>query len=59
VILIYGSKEMSDERRQLIRAALPRAELWIVPGTAHTGAYTAVPQAFLEKVGAFFDKNLK
>src|SRR5579863_2489714 len=59
VILIYGSKEMSDERRQLIRAALPSAELWVVPGAAHTGSYTAVPQAYLEKVGAFFEKNLK
>ena len=59
VILIYGSKEMSAERRQLIQAALPGAELWVVPGAAHTGAYTAVPQAYLEKVGAFFEKNLK
>ena len=59
VILIYGSKEMSDERRQLIRAALPGAELWVVPGAAHTGSYTAVPQAYLEKVGGFFEKNLK
>ena len=59
VILIYGSKEMSDERRQLIQAALPGAELWVVPGAAHTGSYTAVPQAYLEKVGGFFEKNLK
>jgi fermentation-respiration switch protein FrsA (DUF1100 family) len=31
----------------------------VVPGAAHTGSYTAVPQAYLEKVGAFFEKNLK
>jgi fermentation-respiration switch protein FrsA (DUF1100 family) len=59
VILIYGFKEMSAERRQLIRAALPGGDLWVVPGAAHTGSYTAVPQAYLEKVGAFFEKNLK
>ena len=42
----------------MVKDALPDAELWIVQGAAHTGAYTAVPQPYLEKVGAFFEKNL-
>jgi len=41
------------------QAALPDAELWVVPGAAHTGAYTVVRQPYLQKVGAFFEKNLK
>ncbi len=59
VLLIYGGQEMTPERRQLVGDALPEAELWIVAGAAHTGAYTAVPQAYLDKVAAFFEKNLK
>ena len=61
VLLIYGLKELpaASERRPLLKAALPDAELWVVPGAAHTGAYTAEPQIYLNKVGAFFDQNLK
>ncbi|MFN7996575.1 MAG: CocE/NonD family hydrolase [Bryobacteraceae bacterium] len=58
VILIYGSREINGERQALVKDALPDAELWVVPGAAHTGAYTAVPQPYLEKVGAFYEKNL-
>jgi pimeloyl-ACP methyl ester carboxylesterase len=58
VLLIYGSREVNDQRRQLIQTALPDAELWVVPQAAHTGSYTTVPKAYLEKVGAFFEKNL-
>lgn len=61
VLLIYGLKELpvTSERRPLLRSALPAAELWVVPGAAHTGAYTAKPAAYLEKAGGFFDRNLK
>jgi uncharacterized protein len=61
VLLIYGLKEMpaESERRPLLRAALPDAELWVVPGAAHTGAYTTEPRLYLSKVGAFFDRNLR
>jgi len=38
---------------------LPDAEIWVVPGAIHTSAYTMVPQPYLAKVGAFFEKNLK
>ncbi len=61
VLLIYGQKELpaGSARRSLLKAALRDAELWVVPGAAHTGAYTTDPQAYLNKVGAFFDRNLK
>jgi len=61
VLLIYGLLELPAEsdRRPQIKAALPDAELWVVPDAMHTGAYTKVPQAYLAKVGAFFEKNLK
>jgi len=60
-LLIYGLKELPEdsERRHLLNQALPNANLWVVPGAAHTGAYTAKPQAYLDKVGAFFENNLK
>jgi len=61
VLLIYGLLELpaDSDRRPQIKAALPDAELWVVPGAIHTGAYTKVPQPYLAKVGAFFEKNLK
>ncbi len=59
-LLIYGSKELpaSSDRRRVLNQALPNANLWVVEGAAHTGAYTATPQAYLAKVGAFFETNL-
>ncbi len=61
VLLIYGLLELpaDSDRRPQLKSALPDAELWVVPGAAHTGAYTMSPQPYLEKVGAFFEKNLK
>lgn len=60
-LLIYGLLELpvDSDRRPQIKAALPDAELWVVPDAIHTSAYTKVPQAYLAKVGDFFDKNLK
>jgi pimeloyl-ACP methyl ester carboxylesterase len=61
VLLIYGLLELpaDSDRRPQIKAALPDTELWVVPGAIHTSAYTKVPQAYLAKVGAFFEKNLQ
>jgi pimeloyl-ACP methyl ester carboxylesterase len=61
ILLIYGLLELpaDSDRRPQIKAALPDAELWVVPGAIHTSAYTMVPQPYLAKVGAFFEKNLK
>jgi pimeloyl-ACP methyl ester carboxylesterase len=61
VLLIYGLLELPEDsdRRPQLKAALPDAELWVVPDAIHTGAYSRVPQPYLAKVGAFFEKNLK
>ena len=61
LLLIYGLLELpaDSDRRPQLKAALPDAELWVVPDAIHTSAYTKVPQAYLAKVGAFFEKNLK
>ncbi len=61
VLLIYGLLELpaDSDRRPQIKTALPDAELWVVPDAMHTGAYSKVPKAYLAKVGAFFEKNLK
>jgi len=61
VILIYGLLELPEdsERRAQLKAALPNAELWVVPGAIHTAGYTMEPGPYLAKVGAFFEKNLK
>ena len=61
VLLIYGLLELpvDSDRRPQLKAALPDAELWVVPDAIHTSAYTKVPQLYLAKVGAFFERNLK
>jgi uncharacterized protein len=61
VLLIYGLLELpvDSDRRPQLKDALPDAELWVVPDAIHTSAYTKVPQPYLAKVGAFFERNLK
>lgn len=61
VLLIYGLLELpaDSDRRPQLKAALPDAELWVVPDAMHTGAYSRVPGVYVAKVGAFFEKNLK
>jgi len=61
VLLIYGLLELpvDSDRRPQLKAALPDAELCVVPDAIHTSAYTKVPQPYLAKVGAFFERNLK
>lgn len=62
VLLIYGLLELPADdtvRRQQLASALPASELWVVPGARHTGSYTMLPQPYLQKVGGFFEQNLK
>ena len=61
VLLIYGLLELplDSDRRPQLKAALPDAELWVVPDAIHTSAYTKVPQPYLARVGAFFERNLR
>lgn len=56
VLLIHG---LADARtppahsRQLAEANLRYAQLWLVPGAKHVGAYTTAPVEFRERVLAF------
>jgi pimeloyl-ACP methyl ester carboxylesterase len=44
------------EARDLARAL--HAQLWIVPGVGHTATYRAMPQVYLDRLGAFIDGAL-
>ncbi len=61
MLLICGLLELAEDsdRRPQLKATLPDAELCVATGAAHTGAYAVVPQPYLQKVGAFFEKILK
>jgi uncharacterized protein len=60
VLIIHGEADplvpLSDAQ-QLV-AAGPSAELWAVPGAVHGGSYGTNPQAYTERVAAFFERNL-
>jgi fermentation-respiration switch protein FrsA (DUF1100 family) len=60
VLIIHGDADglvpLSDA--QQLAAAGPSAELWIVPGAGHGGSYRMDPQAYTERVAAFFERNL-
>jgi fermentation-respiration switch protein FrsA (DUF1100 family) len=56
LLLIHGD---ADRNTPLYHAlalakAQPAATLWIVPGAAHTGSWRAAPQAYPERIVAFF-----
>jgi dipeptidyl aminopeptidase/acylaminoacyl peptidase len=60
ILLVYGSQEKSlPEGYQQLQAAGNNAELWVVEGAGH-GTYRQVaPQAYEERIVAFFDKALR
>jgi fermentation-respiration switch protein FrsA (DUF1100 family) len=62
VLLIHGeydngSTTVGDARRLYQAAGAPK-ELWIVPGGGHCDAHARYPEAYEERVRAFFDKGL-
>ena len=61
VLIIHGAQDqlIPESDAELLKAALPSAEMWIVPGVDHAGAYQADPKAYVQKVADFFEKNLK
>jgi pimeloyl-ACP methyl ester carboxylesterase len=64
VLLIHGDADQLvpvGQAYDLQKAAAndPNFTLWVVPGAAHVGAFDVNKQAYLDKVDAFFDKNLK
>jgi uncharacterized protein len=60
VLIIHGDADrlvpLFDA--QELAAAGSSAELWVVPGAGHGGSYRMNPQAYIERVAAFFERNL-
>jgi hypothetical protein len=47
-----------DNARRLAEAAGPSAQLWVVDDARHCGAYFADRDAYVQRVGHFFDAAL-
>jgi fermentation-respiration switch protein FrsA (DUF1100 family) len=56
VLLIHGLRDSRTPywHSQVLAAANPRAELWLVPGAEHTSASTVAPDEFHRRVLAWF-----
>jgi uncharacterized protein len=61
LLMIHGVKDdlcpVEHAHRLYARAGEPK-ELWLVPAAKHVGAYFADPDAYIARVGAFFDASL-
>ncbi|MGO9272927.1 MAG: alpha/beta hydrolase [Terriglobia bacterium] len=60
VLIVHGDADhlVPVEHARELRQADPSAEIWIVPGVGHTGAYSANPGLYVDKIAAFFDAAL-
>ena len=57
LLLIHGTADKLvpvDNAYRLQQAAGPLADLWIVPGAAHTGSYATQPQPYIQHLTTFF-----
>ncbi|HEY8416167.1 MAG TPA: alpha/beta fold hydrolase [Thermaerobacter sp.] len=65
LLLIHGTADDvigAHHSRRLLeaaRAAGVEADLWLVPGAGHVKGYATAPDAYLERVLAFFDRHLR
>ncbi len=63
LLLIAGTADdtipMSNSEELYQKSHDPKAELWLVPGAKHVGAYTVEPDRYLAKVSGFFAANLR
>jgi len=62
LLLIHGERDngactVADAQRLYATAGEPK-ELWIVPGAGHCGAHSVQPQAYEERISAFFARAL-
>jgi pimeloyl-ACP methyl ester carboxylesterase len=57
ILLIHGlaDDETPPKHSQEIAKANPAIQLWLVPGAVHTGAYSAAPVEFENRVLAWFE----
>jgi dipeptidyl aminopeptidase/acylaminoacyl peptidase len=62
ILFIAGNADdtipMENSKILWEKANNPKNEFWIVPGAKHVGAYSIVPDQYLEKVSNFFVKSL-
>ena len=60
VLIIHGDADtlvpLSDAEQ--LNAAGSSSELWVVHGAGHGGSYRVDPQAYTERVAAFFERHL-
>jgi pimeloyl-ACP methyl ester carboxylesterase len=60
VLLIHGAADslVPLPEAELLAAALPNAERWIVPGAAHAEGFLADPTGYTARVGDFFARHI-
>lgn len=60
VLIIHGDADRLVPVSQAFdfKAALPSAELWILPGVQHVGGYRKDPAGFTQRVEEFFSRSL-
>lgn len=61
VLIIHGTNDriIPVEHGRQLQAADPAAELWIVDGAPHAGAYKLDPAGYVARISAFFDESLQ
>jgi len=62
ILIIHGEKDSivnPKDATLLYEAAGEPKELWLLPNVDHCGSYFADRAAYVQRVTAFFDKNLK
>jgi fermentation-respiration switch protein FrsA (DUF1100 family) len=60
VLLIHGAEDtniLPRHSRQLYESAKTHAQLWIVPGAEHTGAWATMPVQFESSVLGWFGSH--
>ena len=60
VLIIHGDRDgvVPVQDAYALWAARPECELWVLRGAGHGGCYARDPEAYLERVTAFFESRL-
>lgn len=60
LLLIHCStdEEVPMSHFELLKAAVPSAETWLVPGCSHSEAYNAIPEEYTNRVVQFFSEAI-
>ncbi|MFN8475163.1 MAG: alpha/beta fold hydrolase [Anaerolineae bacterium] len=60
VMLVYGTADTTvpPDQQQIVLAARPDAESWVVPGATHARIYLAQPDEYNKRLFSFFDRTL-